>query len=287
MMWGQHFTSSEFDDLVIQIDDWNKLLSDIRQELLTFSRGMIGKTHKDDPKHLASEKLAMLLFYRFSSIAILAIQGHCADAFCLLRSLYEGSLHLWNICTGNAEQALRFLFLANIQDWRIAKEALEIDGAELDKKYYTRDRMKDIKEQYEVALEYFNSRPGKIPRCYTSDSPKVISNRLRDSEAKDSPLRKLIHLRLYSAASEHVHTSSFAMMDGYALVERKEIPEGTAIVLPNPERCIESAWFASLIIIDCIRWYASLLNLDVPNGLQEAKKKAVDLARKWLRRQKS
>lgn len=278
----EYISLSTLQRLSEQLEHWNLLLREIRDGILALGQKLEAHKDENDPRHVVAAELAMAQFFTFSSIAILISQAHFADAYCLLRILYEGHLHLWNICNGSREQAEKFIHLAAIQDWRIATEATAINGTSLRKEYYTDARMSELKARYEAARKYFDSRPGKIPRSYTTLSNKELAKLIDSAENYSRPFRQLMHIRLYSVASEYVHRSLFGIREGFAAIEQKG-NEGTRWVLaPNPARGIEAAWWSSLIVLDGAKWYANLLGIRFPNTLMTLRNEAMTLALEWL-----
>lgn len=264
------------------LDRWVPLLDDIRSCLLSFAPDL--EAHKDNtnPKHLAASELSLAQFFTFSSVAVLVAQAHHGDAFSLLRILYEGHLHLWNLCIGDEEQAERYLHLAAIQDWRIAKEAVAIEGTDLRSNYYDEARMNQLQARYEAASSYFGCRPGRVPRNYTTISNGRIAELIDAAESGSRPFRQLMHIRLYSAGSEYVHRSLFGIREGFAAIERETEGNAKWVMAPNPARGIEAAWWSGVIILDGAKWYAQLLDARVPDEMASLADREANLAAEWL-----
>jgi hypothetical protein len=276
------------DKHVKQLKDWCQLLSDIRQSSIELSSQFALANDSANPQHLVSSNISLAQFFTFSSITILISQAHYTDAFSLLRTLYEGHLHLWNICNGDISQAERFIHLATIQKWRIASEIKHSDDIADMKTFFSDEKMRALQKEYEAAIKYFKSRPGKIPRNYTDISNENLAGMIDASETSSHPLRKYIHIfrrhmhiRVYSAGSEYIHRSAFGIMEGFTLIQDTD-EKGAVVPFPNPSVGIETAWWSSMIMIDGLRWYAQLLNIDFPETLIELYKQTIILAVNWL-----
>lgn len=266
-------------ELMLALSEWHQLLFSIRDQTKNHTN-LFSAINKQSNREVALSELTLAQFFTFSSITNLIDCAHYADAYGLLRTLFEGHLHIWNLYIGDKETTDRFTHLSAIQEWRIASEALAVEGTRLGSLYYTDERLLLIKTKYEEAIVYFNCKKGKIPRNYISLTPLQIATQIDEKESLGKPFRQLMSLRLYSAGSEYVHRSLFGIREGYAAIERKSDTTSYYSLAPNPFRGLEASWWSTVIFIDGIDWYLRVLERPMPTVFHELRMRATELAAK-------
>lgn len=281
MKLPNYINSQYFDRVVKDLPEWHALLDKIHDEAKNLGTVLSKARDRSDMRHAVTGELLLAQFFTFNSIRILVQAAHFADAYSLLRVLYEAHLHLWNLTFGPQEDLERFVHLGNIQDWRITNEALQVPGADFTHTGLTPERLARMRQQYDSAIVYFNARPGKIPRNYTTTAPETFAREIDEAENSGRPFRQLMHVRLYSAGSEYIHRSLFGIREGYAAIQ--DVTEAGGYTLaPNPDRGIECSWWASHIMLDCVDWQFKLLDQETPTTMEDLRTETRKLAVKWL-----
>ncbi|UCE67601.1 MAG: hypothetical protein JSU85_06210, partial [Candidatus Zixiibacteriota bacterium] len=218
-MIPRHLKIDEEKKLKTQIKHWHGILDRVL-DILNKVTENIRLGDPNNPKDIVVFKLWLVINSTFRSVTILNQTGHFSDSFSILRILFETHLHLWNIINGDSKQAQRFIYLSKIQNWRIAEEVGKYEKIP-ELKDYSRN-FQNIKREYESALRYFDSRPGKIPRNYTTVSNHKIALLIDKQENNIEPTRSFMFLRLYGGGSEYIHYSYIRIWEGFASVNVKK-----------------------------------------------------------------
>jgi hypothetical protein len=258
---------------------WGELLAEIRKAIMEISPQL--ERHKDSTseRHGIVSEIGMAQFFTFSSVSILIGNAHFSDAFTLLRVLYEGHLHLWNLWHCDQEELSRFFALKAIHEWDVAASVTTIENTMLKDEHYTPQKMNILRSQYEEAIQLFNCRPDKIPRNYTTKSIASLAKAVGEFEG-GRPFRQLMHSRLYSSGSEYIHRSFYGLREGYAVLP---YDEKKRVLAPNPERGIEAAWWAASIELDTVKWHSLCVGFnDGVKITEELRSNVHKLAKEWL-----
>lgn len=260
------------------IDKWLILIDKIRENLLQNSTIIENNKDHANQRHIILSELSMAQFFTFSSISALISNAHYSDAFTLLRVLYEGHLHLWNLWNCDDEEFQKYVALVVMHEWGVANEVLSIKDTILKEEYYSNERLNTLKQRYDEARKLFNCREGKIPKNYTTKTILKLAQEVDESEG-GKPFRQLMHSRLYSSGSEYVHRSFYGLREGYAVVEHS----GKHVLFPNPRRGIETCWWATSIELDTVIWQSTFLGVeDVTRIMKELRNEVRELAKEWL-----
>ncbi|MGG4218830.1 DUF5677 domain-containing protein [Paenibacillus jamilae] len=260
------------------LEKWLILINRIKASLL--QNATILENNKDltNQRHVVLSELSMAQFFTFSSISTLIENAHYSDAFTLLRVLYEGHLHLWNLWNCDDEEFQRYLALVVMHEWGVTNEVLSIESTILKEEYYSDERLSALKRRYDEARLIFNCREGKIPKNYTTKTILKLAQEI-DAFEGGTPFRRLMHSRLYSSGSEYVHRSFYGLREGYAVVEHN----GNHVLCPNPRRGLETCWWATSIELDTVIWQSSFLGVEsVKNIMEELRNEVRELAKEWL-----
>ena len=278
MIIPRHLSSDEQSKFKTQIKYWHGILESIVSILNDFSPE-IATIKQDSAKDLAAFKLWLTIDSTFRSIAILNHTGHFSDSYSILRILFESHLHLWNIINGDEEQSLRFLNLSIIQNWRVTQEITNYSDIPEIQNYI--NNVEDLKRKYEEALSSFGSKPGKIPRNYTTLSNKKIALLIEEEEKNVEPSKYFMFLCLYSSGSEYIHHSYIRISEGFTSVDVKHGNKTSIVLIPSPTRGIETAWWASLIILDSIKWTSEAFQLNIKVDFDGIRNRIANLAYYW------
>jgi len=170
------------------------------------------------PEHSRAGAANCLLFahmYTLRAVLRLLADGLYGDAFTLLRPMFEGFLHLFNICMGTEEQARRFLVQPAIREWKRAKRNLDKNRQST---YPSRESyVEQTRKNYERALVEFNAKPGDFPD-YTPLSVEKLVSRVDQAEGPGGYCRELYDRLWTCGGSEAVHRSLYGIVDCLAAV---------------------------------------------------------------------
>ncbi|WP_083932178.1 DUF5677 domain-containing protein [Cohnella laeviribosi] len=280
MLWKFHEVISEeqLKSTKELLNKWLIFIDKIRDSILQNSTTLENKKDQTNQRHMILSELSMAQFFTFNSIATLVSNAHYSDAFTLLRVLYEGHLHFWNLWNCDDQEIKRYIGLIAMHEWSIANEVLSLNSSYLRDEYYNAEKLEILKKHYDEARLLFNCREGKIPKNYTTKSTFKLAQEIDESEG-GSPFRQLMHSRLYSSGSEYVHRSFYGLREGYAIVENN----GKHVLFPNPRRGIETCWWATSIELDTVIWHSSFLELEsITKLMKELRDEVRELAKEWL-----
>lgn len=280
MMIPRNFSFAEQKMFKKQIDFWHSLLEDIAELLNDVTINSMNKINDKSRKSEAISKIWLMVDSSFRAITILNLTGHFADSFSILRILFESHLHLWNIINGDENQATKFLDLSIIQNWRLYQEMGKYRYLPELKHYFGND-FEHIRDKYNRALSTFRAKPGKILRNYTTITNKQLASLIDQNESSNEPSKSFMLIVLYASTSEIIHGTHLRIAKGYASVEQKHNDEIKRVLIPSPARGIETAWWASIIILDSIKWIAPICGIEPFADIDRVRDRIVNLANNW------
>jgi hypothetical protein len=250
---------------------WEKASRRIVRALLSYLPGLDQRTKNNKPKNFAASEIIHAQINTFLSLVVLYDYSLFIDARVLLRTLYEGGLHLWNICKGSEDQAKRYLALHQINNWQIMNELLEIEGAKYPN--LNDEEIEKTRKEYMEAMKFFNAGEGKIPGNYTTTSNKNLAKQIAEEEGN---YWLIMHTRLYSAGSQFVHRTSKGIKKGYFVYDEDD-KEIKWTRMPNIDEGIEILWWATVVIFHSTKVFAEFNGEELPKHILETQEKVNNL----------
>ncbi len=203
--------------------------------------------------------------------------GLYADAFTLLRPMFQGFLQLFCMCSGTEAEARRFLLQPAIREWRRVRPRPA--KAERTTSPAPEPYAKQAEQNYKLALAEFNAEPGSFPRGLTERSMVKLVNRVDQAEGPGGYCQKLYDRLWACGGSEAVHRSLYGIVDTVAAVT---CPAGKAYMGPSPSVGLEAAVLSMLMTYRGAAWLSLVAEFEEPKRLGQLEREAREIAVRWV-----
>ncbi|MFC1743408.1 DUF5677 domain-containing protein [Candidatus Riflebacteria bacterium] len=240
---------------IIELECHLKYLEEIQTYIYENISKLENESEVNKKKKEAISRIFLSQFFTFSSILSLLDSYLFADAFSLLRVLYEGNLRICQIGEGGEKAAIEF-FATEIKDqyrkYNEMKNANFYESTPADDILFKKLEMDSIKAKERIGKVNW----GRKERLEQKDNIK--QSPLPTTMALDG-----MYARIWSIGSEYLHRSSLGISDGYLLSEKPENSDYPFNRIPSIKVGLETANWSSDLILTSFIFYSDSVNVDL------------------------